>query len=765
MAATIYGLTPTGFVNKQQAQISTEITAALQAVFGNNINTAPQSVFGTIVGIFSEREALLWQLCDAIYASQYPSGAVGTSVDNILALNNLTRLGASASTVNLLLTGTPGTVIPEGSIAQTTASPPIQFATANAATIAAAVNCVQTLFFSSVPNQGAFTLAIVDSNGNTDTTGNIYWMSPTAAGTSVLQSLIAPTSGSFVVTVNGLNSASLNFNCAASDVQAAIRGISGYGSVTVSGASLLSGFTVTWTGVATVLGRLASITSSSLNQALYAGNSIQDQFQALTPDNANYPFSSCTVTGAFGTSMVITFLGSQAATPQKLVTTPTNSLFNGSVAVNVNPVMTTIGSPAQVSVTAECVVTGPNVAIAGSVTVIGTPVSGWNGVTNPLDATPGTNVETDTQALVRRTALLSAQANGPVQAIADKVSEISGVTSALPLQNLTSSAIQNISWPSVPTTGTYKLTMGSGLVTASLAFNASAAQIQAAINVLLGYGDVQVSGGYAQGIAIQWGATSGSGAQNLIQVTSNSTGVTPMVTNGRPPHSFEIIVNYPGLPIVSSALEQQIGNTIWGSAPAGIQPYGSPIVATTGVTTASSNQLTSVANVTNVQVGMTVVGTGIPINTTITAISGSTITMSNNATITGTQNIIVQTVVVVTDSDGNLYPIAFSKPQFVSVYVSITLNVAKNTFPANGVQQIQAAIVAIGDALTNGQTVIYEGTNGLVGSFNTVPGIISYQLFMDITPSPTAQQNIPMSAEQLAQIESFNIICTVNFVA
>jgi len=55
---------------------------------------------------------------------------------------------------------------------------------------------------------------------------------------------------------------------------------------------------------------------------------------------------------------------------------------------------------------------------------------------------------------------------------------------------------------------------------------------------------------------------------------------------------------------------------------------------TTTANTNSNNQLTSVANTTGLAVGMDITGAGIPANTTISLISGSTITMSASATAT-----------------------------------------------------------------------------------------------------------------------------------
>lgn len=56
--------------------------------------------------------------------------------------------------------------------------------------------------------------------------------------------------------------------------------------------------------------------------------------------------------------------------------------------------------------------------------------------------------------------------------------------------------------------------------------------------------------------------------------------------------------------------------------------------ATTGDISSGSNQLLNVADTTNLQIGWKIVGTGIPAGTTISNISGSTITMSANATAT-----------------------------------------------------------------------------------------------------------------------------------
>jgi hypothetical protein len=61
-----------------------------------------------------------------------------------------------------------------------------------------------------------------------------------------------------------------------------------------------------------------------------------------------------------------------------------------------------------------------------------------------------------------------------------------------------------------------------------------------------------------------------------------------------------------------------------------------PTLSTTGNTSNGSNQLTSLASTTNLHVGQLITGTGIPANTVVSAIAGTTVTMSANASATNT---------------------------------------------------------------------------------------------------------------------------------
>ncbi len=64
---------------------------------------------------------------------------------------------------------------------------------------------------------------------------------------------------------------------------------------------------------------------------------------------------------------------------------------------------------------------GPQQALAGSITVINTPISGWLGVTNVLDAELGQLEESDTDLRLRRYAELSGNGSASVDAIRAKL--------------------------------------------------------------------------------------------------------------------------------------------------------------------------------------------------------------------------------------------------------------------------------------------------------------------------------------------------------
>lgn len=95
----------------------------------------------------------------------------------------------------------------------------------------------------------------------------------------------------------------------------------------------------------------------------------------------------------------------------------------------------TIGGGGTVDVLAECTVAGPLTALAGTVTRIDTPVSGWTSATNADDATPGRNLETDAALRARRRLELAQSGGATADAIRANLLEVEGVTAAFVFHN------------------------------------------------------------------------------------------------------------------------------------------------------------------------------------------------------------------------------------------------------------------------------------------------------------------------------------------
>jgi uncharacterized phage protein gp47/JayE len=80
---------------------------------------------------------------------------------------------------------------------------------------------------------------------------------------------------------------------------------------------------------------------------------------------------------------------------------------------------------------------GPNSLPVGTLTVITTPVTGWDSVNNPLNGTPGREVETDEELRIRRAASLNAGSATEEAIRAALLNEVDGVTAVSVSSNRT----------------------------------------------------------------------------------------------------------------------------------------------------------------------------------------------------------------------------------------------------------------------------------------------------------------------------------------
>jgi uncharacterized phage protein gp47/JayE len=109
------GVTDTGFEAETTDSLKTAIENDLKSSFGTSFNVRPTSVAGVLIGTLSKKLADLWAAGLSVYNAQYPETAFGASLSQLALLTGVQRLEATRSRVVCGVTGTPNTVIPEGS--------------------------------------------------------------------------------------------------------------------------------------------------------------------------------------------------------------------------------------------------------------------------------------------------------------------------------------------------------------------------------------------------------------------------------------------------------------------------------------------------------------------------------------------------------------------------------------------------------------------------------------------------------------------------
>lgn len=110
-----FGLTSTGFRLKRLENIKGDIERNLRA-YWPNIDLSATSVFGQIVGVFSQPHTEVWEQMQKVYDSKRPSSAEGVQLDDTLSLNGLTRLEPKATIVEVGLAGDKNTVVPKDTV-------------------------------------------------------------------------------------------------------------------------------------------------------------------------------------------------------------------------------------------------------------------------------------------------------------------------------------------------------------------------------------------------------------------------------------------------------------------------------------------------------------------------------------------------------------------------------------------------------------------------------------------------------------------------
>jgi len=111
-----FGLNETGFTKKRLADVITALNASYKSAYGEAFIVDTDSAPGKQIGIHGDEISLLWEGLQSVWDGLDVDTSTGVSQDRLYALNGLTRLLSQPSTITEYLAGTPGTLIPTGSV-------------------------------------------------------------------------------------------------------------------------------------------------------------------------------------------------------------------------------------------------------------------------------------------------------------------------------------------------------------------------------------------------------------------------------------------------------------------------------------------------------------------------------------------------------------------------------------------------------------------------------------------------------------------------
>ena len=96
-----YGVTLTGFVMKPLIAIKKGIQDDLLSNINSELNLQDASVFGQVIGVFSDPIRQQWEVQQAVYRSAYPDSASGEALDQVSSITGARRPEAQQSNVVL----------------------------------------------------------------------------------------------------------------------------------------------------------------------------------------------------------------------------------------------------------------------------------------------------------------------------------------------------------------------------------------------------------------------------------------------------------------------------------------------------------------------------------------------------------------------------------------------------------------------------------------------------------------------------------------
>lgn len=532
-----FGVTPQGFNAMRLEDVKNEYENLFIAEFGD-INLEAQSVTGQLIGIFSKVLADDWENLSDVYKSQYPASASGISLDNVVALNGLTRLPALQSSVIGAATGTQGTLIPAGSLARLTGSEEIFQSTENA----------------SISNGSA----LANTINVTAMAAQVYTV--LLSGVSYIYSLpIISFTGSIVagnvisVRINGINMPLVPF---VTDSDTTLNNLS---SVILANAS-------TTVASATRVGNTVKLVPVLGKQIIV---------NSVNVSGGGAPTGSVIFDTPATLAQVAQYLAANISSSSNVTGTWTSgSSFSIQADASTAPYSITVGSSLQITSTTSPInflaqTYGPIPVPANTLTVILTPVAGWTSLTNFQAGITGRDQETDAALRLRRQQSLRLLGAATVEAITSRIlQEVDGVTSVIVFENVTMtqdpiSILFSIDFVA----GTSVEAKIDGLSIGTATYASSNLQVMNDLAALF-LANSQIDDAVVGGIGNhELTLTMAQNQSIVVELTPAGVGAPTVSTSGgRPPKSFESVVE--------GGSDADVALKIWQLKPAGIATFG-----------------------------------------------------------------------------------------------------------------------------------------------------------------------------------------------
>ena len=335
--------------------------------------------------------------------------------------------------------------------------------------------------------------------------------------------------------------------------------------------------------------------------------------------------------------------------------------------------------------------------------------------------------------------------------------------------------VQTISFGAVPVAGSWRLKYLDEL-SVLINFNSVAADVQTALNNMLNLEGVVVTGDYTTGFVVTFAGDSGKIDHELLEFLDNTLAVTisivettkgvpqalvdaTCVNNGPiPSFAFSLtgIVNpVPGLDRILNTVDGVLGRNVETDTEFRQRRNESLQIAGSATVDAIRSELLQLTGVNEAIVFENVTFitdvNGLPGKSFACYIDGGenqeiadAIFAVKPAGIESHGSITEQAL----DSQGFTHDVKFSRPVDVDIWVELDISTGP-TFPVNGQQLIQDAIVAYGNSLGIGKSIIV--TPDLICALDAVQGITDATIRIGLAAAPTLDNNITIQPQQISK--------------